>query len=74
MAEDPAIIKPPKMDMPVIEGKKPPLRTHNLKARDLNVLTPTGSQSSLYPRDSGWRVSWAQLPLYLGSDMESVVA
>lgn len=42
MAEDPATFKPPKMDIPAMEGKKPPPRTHNLKPRDLNVLTPTG--------------------------------
>ncbi|XP_003981282.1 putative monooxygenase p33MONOX isoform X2 [Felis catus] len=42
MAEDPATFKPPKMDIPVVEGKKQPPRTHNLKPRDLNVLTPTG--------------------------------
>ncbi|KAI5936519.1 putative monooxygenase p33MONOX isoform X1 [Manis javanica] len=42
MAEDPATFKPPKMDIPAIEGKKQPPRTHNLKPRDLNVLTPTG--------------------------------
>ncbi|KAF6081557.1 KIAA1191 [Phyllostomus discolor] len=42
LAEDPAACKPPKMDVPVVEGKKPPPRTHNLKPRDLNVLTPTG--------------------------------
>lgn len=42
MAEDPATFKPPKMDLPVMEGKKQPPRTHNLKPRDLNVLTPTG--------------------------------
>lgn len=42
MAESPATFQPPKMDLPVIEGKKPPPRTHNLKPRDLNVLTPTG--------------------------------
>lgn len=43
MAEDPAAFQPPKMDLPVTEGKKqPPPRTHNLKPRDLNVLTPTG--------------------------------
>ncbi|KAF7479875.1 Hypothetical predicted protein [Marmota monax] len=42
MAEDPATFKPPKMDVPVIEGKKPLPRTHNLKPRDLNGLTPTG--------------------------------
>lgn len=40
--EDPAVFKPPKMDVPVVEGKKQPPRTHNLKPRDLNVLTPTG--------------------------------
>lgn len=42
MAEDPAALKPPKMDIPVVEGKKQPPRAHNLKPRDLNVLTPTG--------------------------------
>uniref|UniRef100_A0A8D0YXN2 Putative monooxygenase p33MONOX n=1 Tax=Sus scrofa TaxID=9823 RepID=A0A8D0YXN2_PIG len=42
MAEDPATFQPPKMDIPVIEGKKQLPRTHNLKPRDLNVLTPTG--------------------------------
>jgi hypothetical protein len=42
MAEDPATFKPPKIDVPVIEGKKQPPRAHNLKPRDLNVLTPTG--------------------------------
>lgn len=42
MAEDPAACKPPKMDIPVAEGRKQLPRTHNLKPRDLNVLTPTG--------------------------------
>ncbi|KAL2778499.1 putative monooxygenase p33MONOX isoform c [Daubentonia madagascariensis] len=42
MADDPANFKPPKMDIPVMEGKTQPPRTHNLKPRDLNVLTPTG--------------------------------
>lgn len=42
MAEDPVTFKPPKMDVPAIEGKKQLPRTHNLKPRDLNVLTPTG--------------------------------
>ncbi|XP_042523030.1 putative monooxygenase p33MONOX isoform X2 [Dipodomys spectabilis] len=43
-ADDPATCKPPKMDTPVTEGKKPPPppRTHTLKPRDFNVLTPTG--------------------------------
>nr|XP_048303799.1 putative monooxygenase p33MONOX isoform X1 [Myodes glareolus] len=42
VGEDPATFKPPKMDIPVVEGKKQPPRIHNLKPRDLNVLTPTG--------------------------------
>ncbi|XP_026515290.1 putative monooxygenase p33MONOX [Terrapene carolina triunguis] len=42
MAEDPATFKPPKMDIPVMEGKKQSARSHNLKPRDMNVLTPTG--------------------------------
>ncbi|XP_057597572.1 putative monooxygenase p33MONOX [Hippopotamus amphibius kiboko] len=42
MAEDPATFKPPKMDIPVMGGKKQPPRAHRLKPRDLNVLTPTG--------------------------------
>lgn len=42
VGEDPSTFKPPKMDIPVVEGKKQPPRIHNLKPRDLNVLTPTG--------------------------------
>ncbi|XP_075398096.1 putative monooxygenase p33MONOX isoform X1 [Tenrec ecaudatus] len=42
MAEDPAAFRPPTMDAPEIDKKKPAPRTHNLKPRDLNVLTPTG--------------------------------
>ncbi|XP_022362305.1 LOW QUALITY PROTEIN: putative monooxygenase p33MONOX [Enhydra lutris kenyoni] len=41
MAKDPATFKPPKMDILLMEGKKPLPRTHNLKPCDLNVLTPT---------------------------------
>ncbi|NXX76373.1 P33MX monooxygenase, partial [Urocolius indicus] len=42
MAEDPVTFKPPKMDIPVTEGRKQSPRSHNIKPRDLNVLTPTG--------------------------------
>uniref|UniRef100_A0A2K5S588 Putative monooxygenase p33MONOX n=1 Tax=Cebus imitator TaxID=2715852 RepID=A0A2K5S588_CEBIM len=42
IAEDLAALKLPKMDIPVMEGKKQPPWTHNLKPRDLNVLTSTG--------------------------------
>lgn len=42
VGEDSATFKPPKMDVPVVEGKKQPLRAHNIKPRDLNVLMPTG--------------------------------
>ncbi|XP_038626910.1 putative monooxygenase p33MONOX isoform X1 [Tachyglossus aculeatus] len=42
LADEPAALKPPKMDIPPLEGKKPAPRAHNLKPRDLNVLTPTG--------------------------------
>lgn len=42
MAGDPATFKPPSMDLQAAEGKKQPPRTHKLKPRDLNVLTPTG--------------------------------
>ena len=41
-AEEPATFKPPKMDIPVMEGTKQLPRAHSLKPRDLNVLTPTG--------------------------------
>lgn len=41
-AEDLVTFKPPKMDIPALEGKKEPPRPHNLKPRDMNVLTPTG--------------------------------
>ena len=40
--EEPATFKPPKMDIPVMEGTKQLPRAHSLKPRDLNVLTPTG--------------------------------
>uniref|UniRef100_A0A5F8HJS2 Putative monooxygenase p33MONOX n=2 Tax=Monodelphis domestica TaxID=13616 RepID=A0A5F8HJS2_MONDO len=42
ITEDPAAFKPPKMDLPGMEGKKPAPRVHNLKPRDMNVLIPTG--------------------------------
>ncbi|XP_074068449.1 putative monooxygenase p33MONOX isoform X3 [Macrotis lagotis] len=42
IADDPAAFKPPKMDLPGMEGKKQSPRTHNIKPRDMNVLTPTG--------------------------------
>lgn len=41
MAEDPATLKPPKVDIPVMEGKTQPPWTHNLKSHALNVRTPT---------------------------------
>ncbi|NWI62050.1 P33MX monooxygenase, partial [Todus mexicanus] len=42
MPEDPVTFKPPKMDIPITEGRKQSSRSHNIKPRDLNVLTPTG--------------------------------
>ncbi|NXT77902.1 P33MX monooxygenase, partial [Zapornia atra] len=42
MPEDPATFKPPRMDIPVPEGRKQSPRPHSIKPRDLNVLTPTG--------------------------------
>lgn len=42
MPEDPVTFKPPKMDIPVTEGRKQSPHSHNIKPRDLNVLTPTG--------------------------------
>ncbi|XP_063205511.1 putative monooxygenase p33MONOX [Chroicocephalus ridibundus] len=42
MPEDPVTFKPPKMDIPITEGRKQSPRSHNIKPRDLNVLTPTG--------------------------------
>ncbi|KAM4819590.1 putative monooxygenase p33MONOX isoform 1-T1 [Thomomys bottae] len=43
-AGDPATFTPPKTDAPRAEGNKPPPppRTHSLRPRDFNVLTPTG--------------------------------
>ncbi|XP_060621570.1 putative monooxygenase p33MONOX [Anolis sagrei] len=41
-AEDSATFKPPKMDIPAMEEKRRSPRSHNLKPRDMNVLTPTG--------------------------------
>ncbi|XP_043854241.1 LOW QUALITY PROTEIN: putative monooxygenase p33MONOX [Dromiciops gliroides] len=42
IAEDPEALKTPKMDFPVMEGKKQPSQTHNLKPKDINVLIPIG--------------------------------
>ncbi|NXG48390.1 P33MX monooxygenase, partial [Psilopogon haemacephalus] len=42
MSEDAVTFKPPKMDIPLTEGRKQSTRSHNIKPRDLNVLTPTG--------------------------------
>ncbi|RMB96647.1 hypothetical protein DUI87_26712 [Hirundo rustica rustica] len=42
MTEDPGTFKPPKMDIPGTDGRKQSPRSHNIKPRDLNVLTPTG--------------------------------
>ncbi|XP_045871718.1 putative monooxygenase p33MONOX [Meles meles] len=53
VAKDPATFKPPKVDILLMEGKKPLPGTHNPKPCDLNMLTPTGFWSSLYSRDSG---------------------
>ncbi|KAM4747301.1 putative monooxygenase p33MONOX isoform 2-T2 [Rhinophrynus dorsalis] len=43
IADDPAAFKPPKMEMPSMgSGNKNIPRGHNLKPRDMNILTPTG--------------------------------
>ncbi|XP_062977011.1 putative monooxygenase p33MONOX [Elgaria multicarinata webbii] len=42
LAEDPTSFKPPKMDIPAMEEQGRSPRSHNLKPRDMNVLTPTG--------------------------------
>ncbi|XP_078406871.1 putative monooxygenase p33MONOX [Cetorhinus maximus] len=43
MAEDHANLKPPKMELTLLEEqKKRPIRTHHVNSRDLNVFAPTG--------------------------------
>ncbi|RXM95500.1 putative monooxygenase p33MONOX [Acipenser ruthenus] len=42
LAEDPANLKPPRMDVPGMDVKRQAPRSHNLKPRDMNVLTPSG--------------------------------
>ncbi|OCT88655.1 hypothetical protein XELAEV_18017285mg [Xenopus laevis] len=43
ISDDPAALKPPKMEMPsLVSGTKNIPRGHNLKPRDMNILTPTG--------------------------------
>lgn len=42
IADDPRTLKPPKMDLPKVESSTLISRTHNLKPRDMNILTPTG--------------------------------
>ncbi|XP_030636922.1 putative monooxygenase p33MONOX [Chanos chanos] len=42
MAEDPANLKAPKMEIPTLEGKRQMTKPHKLKHRDMNILTPSG--------------------------------
>ncbi|XP_044306863.1 putative monooxygenase p33MONOX [Varanus komodoensis] len=42
LAEDSSTFKPPKMDIASMEENRRSPRSHNLKPRDMNVLTPTG--------------------------------
>ncbi|MGH0117175.1 UNVERIFIED_CONTAM: hypothetical protein FKN15_029588 [Acipenser sinensis] len=42
LAEDPTNLKPPRMDVPGMDVKRQAPRSHNLKPRDMNVLTPSG--------------------------------
>ncbi|XP_028840673.1 putative monooxygenase p33MONOX isoform X2 [Denticeps clupeoides] len=42
LGEDPANLKAPKMEIPIVEGKKQMTRPHKIKNRDMNVLTPSG--------------------------------
>ncbi|XP_075131100.1 putative monooxygenase p33MONOX isoform X1 [Leptodactylus fuscus] len=43
IADDPVTFKPPKMDMPQFSSEnKKVSKGHNLKPRDMNILTPTG--------------------------------
>ncbi|KAM9311034.1 putative monooxygenase p33MONOX [Gastrophryne carolinensis] len=43
IADDPITLKPPKIDMPPLDtANKKTSKVHNLKPRDMNILTPTG--------------------------------
>ncbi|KAJ8387866.1 hypothetical protein AAFF_G00149010 [Aldrovandia affinis] len=42
MGEEPLNLRAPKMEIPVMEGKRHHPRQHKLKPRDMNVLTPSG--------------------------------
>ncbi|KAL2094889.1 hypothetical protein ACEWY4_009608 [Coilia grayii] len=42
LADDPANLKAPKMEIPTMDGKRQMTRPHKLKHRDMNVLTPSG--------------------------------
>ncbi|XP_041444629.1 putative monooxygenase p33MONOX isoform X2 [Xenopus laevis] len=43
ISDDPSALKPPNMEMPsLVSGTKNIPRGHNLKPRDMNILTPTG--------------------------------
>ncbi len=49
LAEDPTNFKaPPKMEIPTMEGMRRVTRTHKLKHRDMNVLTPSGFWETPY--------------------------
>ncbi|KAG9490754.1 hypothetical protein GDO78_006208 [Eleutherodactylus coqui] len=42
IADEPMTFKPPKMEMPQFASESKISRGHNLKPRDMNILTPTG--------------------------------
>lgn len=35
-------VSPPTMEIPTVEGRRHGTRTHKLKPRDMNILTPSG--------------------------------
>ncbi|CAN2390322.1 P33 mono-oxygenase [Pristimantis euphronides] len=42
IVDEPITFKPPKMEMPPLASENKVTRGHNLKPRDMNILTPTG--------------------------------
>ncbi|XP_077323934.1 putative monooxygenase p33MONOX [Lithobates pipiens] len=43
ITDDPVALKPPKIELPpLVTGDRKTVRGHNLKPRDMNILTPTG--------------------------------
>lgn len=58
---------PPTMEIPTVEGRRHGTRTHKLKPRDMNILTPSGFWERKLPDAQTPQVPWNDDVLVLSS-------